>query len=576
MLPALAQLAERTSCAILLVRPIAAGQAAVAQKPGSLELLAAVASSLLILSDPEDHQQQRLLLATKHALCEQPPILGFQLTTAEQGILALDWLGTYTHPLPPYQKSKVPLSSKNLSLLRQAIRDTLHDCAAPMNARSLAAISGFSYDHVRKTLQRMLHAGQLVSPARGLYTTPAHPCLGRPAAPISTPPPEPPVPGVAFVPGDPGTPPLPASEHEPANDSPEPPIPNPAVESLYNTLSSALVKERKQGGDMEYRNLGRTGWKISAIGLGAWGIGGDWGPTDDKTSLAALHRAIDLGVNFIDTADVYGDGHSEQLIAQVRKARSEQLIIATKAGRRLNPHTAQGYTRQNLTAFVERSLRNLEMEALDLLQLHTPPSEVYDMPEVFGILDDLAQQGKIRYYGVSVERVDEALKAVSYPNVQSVQIIFNMFRLKPSEHFFSVAREHQVGILARVPLASGLLTGKFRPDTHFAPNDHRSFNRHGEAFDQGETFSGLEYEAGLQAVEELRPLVPQGSTMAQFALRWILMFPEVTSAIPGGKNPQQVEENVNAAALPPLSPDTMIEVLAINDAYIWPQVHHRW
>ncbi len=327
---------------------------------------------------------------------------------------------------------------------------------------------------------------------------------------------------------------------------------------------------------MEYRNLGRTGWKISAIGLGAWGIGGDWGPTDDKTSLAALHRAIDLGVNFIDTADVYGDGHSEQLIAQVRKARSEQLIIATKAGRRLNPHTAQGYTRQNLTAFVERSLRNLEMEALDLLQLHTPPSEVYDMPEVFGILDDLAQQGKIRYYGVSVERVDEALKAVSYPNVQSVQIIFNMFRLKPSEHFFSVAREHQVGILARVPLASGLLTGKFRPDTHFAPNDHRSFNRHGEAFDQGETFSGLEYEAGLQAVEELRPLVPQGSTMAQFALRWILMFPEVTSAIPGGKNPQQVEENVNAAALPPLSPDTMIEVLAINDAYIWPQVHHRW
>src|SRR5438876_3296463 len=280
---------------------------------------------------------------------------------------------------------------------------------------------------------------------------------------------------------------------------------------------------------MEYRALGNTGWNISVIGFGAWGIGGDaWGTTDDKTSLAALHRAIDLGVNFIDTADVYGDGHSEQLIAQVRKARSEQLVIATKAGRRLNPHIAQGYTRQNLTAFVERSLRNLEMEALDLLQLHSPPSEVYDMPEVFGILDDLVQQGKIRYYGVSVERVDEALKAVSYPNVQSVQIIFNMFRFKPAEQFFAAACERHVGILARVPLASGLLTGKYSAPTQFAPNDHRNFNRHGEAFDRGETFSGVDYETGLRAVEELRPLVPPGASMAQFALRWILMFPEVT------------------------------------------------
>src|SRR5438876_2239984 len=205
---------------------------------------------------------------------------------------------------------------------------------------------------------------------------------------------------------------------------------------------------------MEYRVLGRTGWKISAIGFGAWGIGGDaWGTTDDKTSLAALHKAIDLGVNFIDTADVYGDGHSEQLIAQVRKSRSEQLIVATKAGRRLNPHTAPGYNRQNLTSFVERSLRNLETETLDLLQLHSPPPEVYNMPEVFGILDDLVQQGKVRYYGVSVERVDEALKAITYPHVQSVQIIFNMFRLKPAEQFFAAAREHRVGILARVPLA---------------------------------------------------------------------------------------------------------------------------
>ena len=328
---------------------------------------------------------------------------------------------------------------------------------------------------------------------------------------------------------------------------------------------------------MEYRTLGRTGWNISVIGFGAWGIGGgDWGTTDDKTSLAALHRAIDLGVNFIDTADVYGDGHSERLIAEVRKARSEQLIIATKAGRRLNPHTASGYNRQNLTSFVERSLQNLQTETLDLLQLHSPPSEVYHMPEVFAILDDLAQQGKIRFYGVSVERVDEALKAITYPNVQSIQIIFNMFRFKPSEQFFAAAREHRVGILARVPLASGLLTGKFNSQTQFAANDHRMYNRHGQAFDQGETFSGVDYETGLQAVEALRPLVPQGATMAQLALRWILMFPEVTSTIPGAKSPEQAENNVKAAELPPLSDETMQRVREVYDTYIRSQVQDRW
>jgi len=328
---------------------------------------------------------------------------------------------------------------------------------------------------------------------------------------------------------------------------------------------------------MEYRTLGRTGWNISVIGFGAWGIGGgDWGNTDDKTSLAALHRAIDLGVNFIDTADVYGDGHSERLIAEVRKARSEQLIIATKAGRRLNPHTASGYNRQNLTSFVERSLQNLQTETLDLLQLHSPPSEVYHMPEVFAILDDLARQGKIRFYGVSVERVDEALKAMTYPNVQSVQIIFNMFRFKPSEQFFAAAREHRVGILARVPLASGLLTGKFNSQTQFAANDHRMYNRHGEAFDQGETFSGVDYETGLQAVEALRPLVPQGATMAQLALRWILMFPEVTSTIPGAKSPEQAENNVKAAELPPLSDETMQRLREVYDTYIRSQVQDRW
>jgi aryl-alcohol dehydrogenase-like predicted oxidoreductase len=281
-------------------------------------------------------------------------------------------------------------------------------------------------------------------------------------------------------------------------------------------------------------------------------------------------------VNFIDTADVYGDGHSEQLVAQVRKARSEALIIATKAGRRLNPHVAAGYNRENLTAFVERSLRNLETEALDLLQLHCPPSEVYDMSEVFGVLDDLVQQGKLRYYGVSVERVDEALRAIKHPNVQSVQIIFNMFRLKPAEEFFATAREHQVGILARVPLASGLLSGKFRADTQFAQNDHRNYNRHGEAFDQGETFSGVDYATGLQAVEELRSLVPQNATLAKLALRWILMFPEVTTAIPGAKTPAQAENNVQAAALPKLDAATMNRVQEIYDNLIRAQVHSRW
>ncbi len=328
---------------------------------------------------------------------------------------------------------------------------------------------------------------------------------------------------------------------------------------------------------MEYRVFGRTGWNISAISFGAWGIGGDaWGSTDDKSSLAALHRAIDLGVNFIDTADVYGDGHSEQLIARVRKERSEQLIVATKAGRRLNPHVAEGYTRENLTGFVERSLRNLETEALDLLQLHCPPSEVYDMPEVFGILDDLVRQGKLRFYGVSVERVDEALKAITYPNVRSVQIIFNMFRIKPAELFFAAARERQVGILARVPLASGLLTGKLRHDSQFAATDHRNYNRHGEAFDQGETFSGVEYETGLRAVEALRPLVPRGMTMAQFALRWILMFPEVTAAIPGAKTPEQAEANVKAVSFPALDAETMRRVQEVYDTFIRAEVHSRW
>ncbi len=327
---------------------------------------------------------------------------------------------------------------------------------------------------------------------------------------------------------------------------------------------------------MQYRELGRTGWKVSTISFGAWAIGGTWGDVKDEESLAALQRALDLGVNFFDTADVYGDGRSEQLFAKLRKERREPFHIATKAGRRLDPHVAAGYNRKNLTAFVERSLKNLDVEAIDLLQLHCPPTEVYYMPEAFDALDDLVKDGKLLYYGVSVEKVEEALKAIDYPNVQTVQIIFNMFRQRPIELFFREAQHRKVGILARVPLSSGMLTGKMTPRTAFQADDHRQGNRHGEWFDRGETFSGLDYEIGLQAVEELRTLVPVGMTLAQMALRWILMFPEVTCAIPGAKRPSQVEENVNAADLPPLSEATMSRIRAIYDRLVRPQVHYYW
>jgi aryl-alcohol dehydrogenase-like predicted oxidoreductase len=327
---------------------------------------------------------------------------------------------------------------------------------------------------------------------------------------------------------------------------------------------------------MQYRELGRTGWKVSALSFGSWAIGGSWGPVDNTESLAALNRAIELGVNFFDTADVYGDGRSEQLLAQLRRQHREKIFIATKAGRRLDPHLAEGYNRANLTAFVERSLRNLETESLDLLQLHCPPTQVYYSPEVFGVLDDLVKAGKVRYYGVSVEKVEEALKAIEYPNVQSVQIIFNMFRQRPAELLFEQAQKRKVGILARVPLASGLLTGKLSPNTPFDSDDHRAFNRSGEAFDRGETFSGVDYKTGLQAVEELRAICPTGMSMTQFALRWILMFDSVTCAIPGAKRPSQAEENFSAADLAPISNETMAQVRSIYDRHIRELVHHYW
>jgi aryl-alcohol dehydrogenase-like predicted oxidoreductase len=327
---------------------------------------------------------------------------------------------------------------------------------------------------------------------------------------------------------------------------------------------------------MQFRELGRTGWKVSASSFGAWAIGGTWGKVNDRESLAALHKAIDLGVNFIDTADVYGDGHSERLISQILKERREEIVVATKAGRRLNPHTASGYNRKNLTAFIERSLSNLDVEALDLVQLHCPPTEVYYMPEVFGVLDNLVQAGKIRYYGVSVEKVEEAIKAIEFPNVQTVQIIFNIFRQRPADLFFRLAQEKKVGILARVPLSSGMLTGKMTRNTKFEEDDHRKFNRRGEAFDKGETFSGVDFNLSLQAIEELRQLVPADWTMAQFALRWILMHPAVSCVIPGAKRPSQAEDNAAAADLPPLPEGTMSKVREIYERLIRDQVHHLW
>ena len=328
---------------------------------------------------------------------------------------------------------------------------------------------------------------------------------------------------------------------------------------------------------MEYRRLGRTGLAVSTVSFGAWAIGGSWGAVDDEESMRTLHAAIDSGVNFIDTADVYGDGRSERLIARLRRERPQDAIyVATKAGRRLPAQTVDGYTRENLVEWVDRSLRNLEVDTIDLLQLHCPPSPVFGDATVYGILDQLVAAGKIRYYGVSVERVDEALEAIRHPGVATVQIIFNMFRLKPAERLLVEAARQDIGVLARVPLASGLLTGKLSASSQFAADDHRHFNRGGEAFDQGETFSGVPYDIALASVERLRPLVPAGATMTQFALRWILMFDGVTCAIPGARTPSQARDNAAAADLPPLHGPTMDAVRQIYDRDIRPHVHQRW
>lgn len=324
-------------------------------------------------------------------------------------------------------------------------------------------------------------------------------------------------------------------------------------------------------------SFGRTEFTVSDIGFGAWQIGGSWGEVSEADGRAALNAALDAGMTFIDTADVYGDGRSEKIIAEVLKARGgKRPMVASKAGRRLNPHVADGYTKANIEAFIDRSLKNLEIDSLDLVQLHCPPTEVYYRQEMFEGLEEIRKTGKIKHYGVSVEKVEEALKAIEYPGVVSVQIIFNMFRQRPAGLFFQEAKRRNVAVIARVPLASGLLSGKITAATQFAAEDHRNFNRNGEAFDVGETFAGVPFETGLAAVEEVRKLVPEGASMAQFALRWILMHEAVTVVIPGARNGEQAKANAAASDLEALSSDVMAASREVYERLIAPHVHHRW
>lgn len=328
---------------------------------------------------------------------------------------------------------------------------------------------------------------------------------------------------------------------------------------------------------MRHRKFGRTGFTTTDIGFGAWQIGGAWGDVSEADGRAALHAALDAGMSFIDTADVYGDGRSEKIIADVLKDRGGQRpMVATKAGRRLSPHVADGYTKKNLEGFIDRSLGNLGVERLDLVQLHCPPVEVYYRPEVFQALEEIKAAGKIANYGVSVEKVEEALKAIEYPGVVSVQIIYNIFRQRPAQLFFKEAARRHVAVIARVPLASGLLSGKIKRDTAFAADDHRNFNRHGESFDVGETFAGVPFETGLQAVEEIRALVPADATMAAFALRWILMADAVSVVIPGARNGEQAQANAKAASLPAIPEDVMEATREIYYRLVAPHVHQRW
>ena len=316
------------------------------------------------------------------------------------------------------------------------------------------------------------------------------------------------------------------------------------------------------------------GRDVGVIGLGAWQLGADWGNVTEEDAHATLRAAADAGVTFFDTADVYGDGRSEQIIGSFIKNHSG-ITVATKMGRRV-PQEPSAYTLDNFRAWTDRSRANLGVDTIDLIQLHTPPTPVYSTDAVYDALDTLVQEKRVAAYGVSVERVDEALAAIARPGTASVQIILNAFRLKPLERVLPAAAAAGIGIIARVPLASGLLSGRYDEHTTFAPDDHRTFNRHGEAFDVGETFSGVDFTTGLEAVRRLRPFVPAGATMAQFALRWILDQPGVTVAIPGARNPEQARSNAAAAGLAPLPPATLDAVRAVYDELIRPQINDKW
>ncbi len=328
---------------------------------------------------------------------------------------------------------------------------------------------------------------------------------------------------------------------------------------------------------MRHHQFGRLPFTVSEVGFGAWQIGGAWGEVSEQDGRDALNAALDAGMTFIDTADVYGDGRSERIIAEVLKSRSgPRPMVATKAGRRLSPHVAAGYTKENIEAFIDRSRKNLDMDCLDLVQLHCPPTDTLYNPRLFDGMDELVDAGKIKGWGVSVERVEEALKAIEYPNCVSIQIIYNMFRQRPAHLFFEEALMNDVAVIVRVPLASGLLSGKITRDTKFAADDHRLFNRNGEAFDVGETFAGVPFEVGLEAVEEVRKLVPEGASMAQFALKWILMHEAVTVVIPGARNAEQARANAAAAELAPIAEEVMAASREIYDRLVAPHVHHRW
>ena len=326
---------------------------------------------------------------------------------------------------------------------------------------------------------------------------------------------------------------------------------------------------------MKYRDFSDTGWKTSEIGLGCWAIGSEWGEVSPKDARGVLKTSLDNGVNFFDTADVYGDGRSEKFVGELIKSTSEKIFVATKAGRRLSPHTPEGYNLKNIEKFIDRSLTNLGVDCIDLLQLHCPPSEICPKKETYEMMDELVKLGKIANYGVSVEKVSEAMDVIQFPNVKSIQIIFNIFRQKPSEAFFKEAAKRGVSIIARVPLASGLLTGKMNQGSKFPQNDHRNYNINGDAFDVGETFSGVSFEKGLEAVEKLKDLIPDNYSLADLALKWILMHDEVSVVIPGAKNESQALMNLKASDLDEIS-SLLPSINSIYDELIKPDVHSRW